>query len=327
MDRCPIVWIRGRLECCPQLARRQRKRIEREARSPQAQRGQRGRRQPDAQRVQLRGATAQHRVDRAVGDEPALLVEHDGTIDETDRRVEIVLHEQDRAIAVRDQLGKCRIDLFDALGIEVRGRLVQHEERRTHRERARDRESLPSAARQAVGVLGAAVPQPHAAQRGLGAVEHVGHRHPQVLGSERDLVEQGPRHQLCVGVLEDHAHMGAELGDRGRGDIVAGDFDRPPHVGRHRLRDQAVHREGQRRLARSARPEQQHDLARLDVEARRCGGRRILVRVGDRQIAHPQQRDAAGPRAARGSHARQGCLCRGGRVALECGHGSSQERN
>ena len=74
-------------------------------------------------------------------------------------------------------------------------------------------------------------------------------------------------------------------------------------------------------------PEQQHDLARLDVEARRGGGGRILARVGDRQIAHPQQRDAARPRAARGSHARQGCLCRGGRIALECGHGSSQERS
>ena len=44
----------------------------------------------------------------------------------------------------------------------------------------------------------------------------------------------------------------------------------------------------------------------------------ILALVGDREIAHPEQGcgTAAGP----------GCLRRGGRVALECGHGSSQER-
>ena len=192
VDRCPIAWIRRRLECGAQLGGRQRQRIEREARAPQAQRGQRGRRQPDAHRVQLVGATAQHLVDRAVGDEPALLVEHDDAIDEADGRVEIVLDEQDRAVAVRDQLGERRVDLFDALRIEVRGRLVQHEQRRTHRERARDRESLPSAARQAVGVLGAALPQPDAAQRGLGA-----RRAPRPPASAGSRVRTRPRRAAC----------------------------------------------------------------------------------------------------------------------------------
>ena len=214
-------WVRRAcLERGAQLVGRQRQRVEREAGAPQAQRGQRGGRQPHAHRVQFLGAVAQHRVHRAVGDETAVLVEHDDAVDEADRGVEVVLDEQDRAVAVRHELGERGVDLLDPLRVEVRGRLVEHEQRRAHRERARDRQPLPSAAGQAVGVLGAALPQADAAQRGLGAREHLGHRHPEVLRPERDFVEQRAGDQLRVGVLEDHADMRAQLGDRWSRDVA-----------------------------------------------------------------------------------------------------------
>ena len=71
-------------------------------------------RQPDAHGVQLVGATAQHLVDGAVGGQAALLVEHDDAVDEADGRVEVVLDEQDRSIALGDELGEGVVDLLDA---------------------------------------------------------------------------------------------------------------------------------------------------------------------------------------------------------------------
>ncbi len=268
--------------------------------------------------MQLLGAVAQHGIHRAVGDEPALLVEHHGAVDEPDRRVEVVLDEQDRAVARCDQFGQRGVHLLDSPRVEIGGRLVQDEERRAHRERARDREALASATREAVGVVAAALPELHASERGLRAGEHVGHRHPQVLGTERDLVQERAGHQLRVRVLEDHADLRAQLGDGGLGGVVPADLDRPAHVCGYRVRNEAVEGQGERGLARSAGAEQEHDLARGDVEAHRCGGGGSLALVGDGEIANPEQGcgTAAGP----------GCLCRGGRVALECGHGSSQER-
>ena len=136
---------------------------------------------------------AQHIVDGAVGGEAALLVEHDDAVDEADGRIEVVLDEQDRLVALGDQLGERVVDLLDAARVEVRGGLVEHEQGRSHRERARDRETLASAAREPIGVLAPPLPQADAAQRGLGAGEHLGHRHPQILGTEGDLVEQRAR--------------------------------------------------------------------------------------------------------------------------------------
>ena len=85
-------------------------------------------------------------------------VEHDDPVDEADGGVEVVLDEQDRAVARGDEVGEGGVDLVDALRVEVRRRLVEHEQRRSHRQRAGDRESLAAAAREPVGVLGRGAP-------------------------------------------------------------------------------------------------------------------------------------------------------------------------
>ena len=295
-----------------QLVRRQGQRIQREPGLPQAQRRQRGRRQPDPELVQLARAMPQHGVGRSVGDEAAVVVEHDDPVDEAHGGVEVVLDEHDRTVAGRHEICEGRVHLVDSLGIEVRGGFVEDEQGRPHRQRARDRESLAAAARQAIGVLATTVPEPDAAQRDLGALEDFGHRHPQILGSERDLVENRAGHELGVGVLEDHADAGAERGDGRRGRIDAVDQDPSSDHGGHGVGDEAVQREGQRRLARAARAEDQHDLARADVERHSGGGRGIRPLMRDRKTLDREE------------GVRSGRRLRGGGLASRCAHGSSR---
>ena len=145
------------------------------------------------------------------------------------------------------------------------------------------------------GFSRATVPEPDAAQRRLGTLEDVGDRHPEILGAEGDLVEDGAGHELGVGVLEDHADARAEGRDGLGGRIEAGDQDPPLHRGRHRLRDEAVQRQGEGRLARTARPEDQDDLAGAHVEGDRGGGRGIRPLVGDRKILDRQEGLAESP--------------------------------
>ncbi len=160
------------------------------------------------------------------------------------------------------------------------------------------------------GFSAAPLPQAHPAQRDLGAGQHVGHRHPQILGAEGHLVEQRAGDELRVGVLEHHRHAGAQLGDRGGRRVEPVERDRSGEGRGHGVRDQAVEREGEGRLARSARAEHEHHFAGSDVERDLDGGRGIRSLVRDREVAHFEERSRAG--AHRGS---------GGSVALGCGHG------
>ena len=302
-----------RLERGAQLGGVEGERVEGPARVAQAQRGERRDGQPHAHRVQVVGAGAQNLVDRPVGDGAAVVVEHDDAVGDPHDGVEVVLDQHERPVARGDEFAEGRVDLFDALRIEVRGRLVEHEQRRPHREGARDREALPPSARESVGVLGAALPQAHAAERIFGACEHLVDGQAQVLGPERDLVEQCAGDQLRVGVLEHHADVRAQLGDRGHGRVDPVDQHRPLNGRRHRVRNEPVERERQRRLAGPARTEQQHHLAARDVEARR-GGRRVRrTVVTDAEVTNPREWRG---RLAGG--------CRGGRFDDGRGHGFSQ---
>ena len=93
---------RLRLERCAQLARASA--AADRARSPPAAGAARPAPTTGSQTPIACSSSARSRstvVDRAVGDEPALLVEHDDPVDEADGRVEVVLDEQDRAVARR----------------------------------------------------------------------------------------------------------------------------------------------------------------------------------------------------------------------------------
>ena len=289
-------------------AGRQRQRVEREARPPQPQRRERRDRQPDAHRVELLGARAQHLVDRCRRrrDGPPDRARRRGRRSRRPRRGCARRAGSPRS-PVGDELGERGVDLLDAARVEVRGRLVEHEQGRSHRERARDREALASAAGEPVGVLAAPLPQADAAQRRLGAGEHLGHRHPQILGSEGDLVEQRAGDQLCVGVLEDHADARAELGDGGRRRCRR----RRPRPCRVTSAGTAC---GMSPLSASVSVDLPDPLgpsssttspAAMSNETDAGAGVRLAV-VRDRELAHPQERERrrTPPRARRQGRAR-----------------------
>ncbi|KJL43879.1 hypothetical protein RS82_01255 [Microbacterium trichothecenolyticum] len=274
----------------PELVGGQGQRIQSEAGAAEPQGGDRRYGQPHAHRVEVLRTAAQHVIHRAVGRQEAVVVEHHDPVDEAYGGVEVVLDEEDRPVAGCDEFGEGGVHLFDPGGVEIRGRLVEHEERRPHREGARDREPLASAARQAVGVVASAFPQADPAEGLLGAGEHHCHRHPEILRPERHLVEERAGDELRVRVLEHHADAGAELGDGRRLGVESLDLDRSGDGRRHGLRQQPIESEGQRRLARPARAEQQHHFSGGDIERDGCRRRRGLAVMGDAELAHPQQR-------------------------------------
>ena len=250
---------------------------------------ERGDRQPDTHRVEFLRASAQHVVDGAVGVRAAVMIEHDDAVGDARGGVEVVLDQHDRAVTRRDEVLEGGVDLFDTLRVEVRRRLVEHEQGGTHRKGARDREALPATAGQSIGVLVTALPQPHAAQGVLAAREDLVHRHPEVLRGERDLVEECPGHELGIGVLKDHSDVRREDGDGGLLRVEAGDLHRAGERCGNRVRNEPVEGEGQRGLARAARPQEEDDLAARDREARRRGSRCLGALMADADIAHREE--------------------------------------
>lgn len=242
----------------------------------------------------------QHGIGRSVGDGAAACIEGDHPIGDRHGGIEVVLDEDDRAVARGRHLGQRRINLLNARRVEIGGGFVEHQQRRPHRQCARDRESLAATARQTVGVVRPPIPQTDAAQGVFGSSENLLDRQAQVLRPEGDLVEQGAGDQLGVGVLKDHAHAGAQSGDGGRPGIQPVDAHPAGDRGGDRVGDEAVERQGEGRLARTAGSEQEHDFAAPHLEGRAVGGRRALAVVGDGDVPHLDERGAAAVAAGAG---------------------------
>ncbi|BDZ64190.1 hypothetical protein GCM10025877_11280 [Agromyces mangrovi Wang et al. 2018] len=73
------------------------------------------------------------------------------------------------------------------------------------------------------------------------------------------------------------------------GGVEPGDAHRAVERRRHRVRNEPVEREGERRLAASARPQDEHDLAGGDVERDAVGGRTGRAVVSDGHAVEVQQ--------------------------------------
>ena len=131
--------------------------------------------------------------------------------------------------------------------VEHRGRLVEQQRARLHRERPRERDALPLPARQAVRVGAGQLAHPDGAQGALDELRHPRSGNRPVLRAERDVVGDGARHHLVIGPLEDEGDPVARAGGA-----------HPPriHLGSHDLqrprfeRDHRVQGHQQRRLAR-----------------------------------------------------------------------------
>jgi len=169
----------------------------------------------------------------------------------------------DHRHAVLGELDHDIEDLVDHLGVQRAGRLVEEHDLRMHREGARDGHALLLAAGELSRELGCllgdadALEQRHRLLLGLrlGLAEHLDRPERHIL-EDRQVREEVER-------LEDHADLGPQLGKalalRGQGlavdaDLAAGDRLEP------------VDGAAQRRLARAGRPDDDDDLALVDLQ-------------------------------------------------------------
>ena len=223
---------------------------------------QRGRdaRNPDPRRCELRSAGAEHGVRRAVGDD-AVRAEDDHAVHERQPDVDPVLHDDEGGARGVEHASDRVADLRDARGVEVRGRFVEEQESRSHRERAGERQALllPAGER-----LGRAV-QGHVQTHGIQGVMHprpdLLARDAEVLAPERDVIAHPREDHLRVGVLKD------ETGATARRDRRLS-VDEQLTTGFALLISAENSRKSmeERRLARAGGAQQEHTLAGLDPQ-------------------------------------------------------------
>ena len=145
---------------------------------------------------------------------------------------------------------------FPPARVEHRGRLVEDEDVRLHRQHARDGDALLLAARERGGLAFLAALEPDGGKRAGHQLAQLLAFHAEVLGAERDVVLDDARDDLVVGVLEHEPRAAAdEVGDGGVGGVLARDAH-VPFVGD----EQRVGEFGDGRLARAVAAEDADEL-------------------------------------------------------------------
>ena len=158
-------------------------------------------------------------------------------------------------------------DAFDAGGVLAGRGLVEDQDRRIHREHARERDQLAAREVQVVGIRRAHVGQPDRVEASGDELDDLVGGSAQVPWPERHLALDGPLEQLLVGVLEDESDRGRELVDRQAVGGRAAEQDLA--LGRSQ---QPVEMLGERGLARAVLAEDDHGLARLDGQRHAANG-------------------------------------------------------
>ena len=150
--------------------------------------------------------------------------------------------------------------------VEVRKRLVKHDEARHQHERARDGHLLRLAARELVGGAFGEVlqlgPGDHATER-LGDLRR---RDAKVLRAERQLAAHGGGHELLARILEHGTHQSSQVAQPKLPRRAAVDANAPGHLASIRVRDQAVQRADEGALPTARRAGHQEHLAGLDAQ-------------------------------------------------------------
>ena len=89
-------------------------------------------------------------------------------------------------------------------------------------------------------------------------------RRAEVLEPERDLVLDAAEDDLVLGVLEQRGDLVGEVGRAEAAGVAPGDLDAALETPAVEVRNEPSERAQERRLAGAGRPEQRHDLARLE---------------------------------------------------------------
>ena len=161
------------------------------------------------------GIAREHRGRAGVrGDDATLGHEHRVV---RDRRgpFEPVLRDHDRGAEVRVEARHRREHVLGSLGIELAGRLVEHEDRRCGHQCPGDRAPLPFAAGQRRGIAVAQVRDAERVHHLLDPPAHAGRIQSEVLQPERDVGFHPVDHELRLGVL---VHEPDDVREAGAGD-------------------------------------------------------------------------------------------------------------
>ncbi len=194
-------------------------------------------------------------------------------------------HRQHSAALAR-QLAQAIEELDLVAQVEEARRLVEQEERRLLRQRAREEDALPLAARErADGAVGEGAGA-GALERGAGdgevALRLEGDPAEVRMAAEQGDLERGEG-QLVRGLLRHHGDAAGALARRERGELVAQQAHRAAR-GAQRSREQPH----QGRLAGAVRTEQADDLAAPDREA--DAGDPAAARVAEDEVAPLEER-------------------------------------
>src|SRR5688572_9467380 len=200
---------------------------------------------------------------------------HEVLVRERAREVVVLLDQQDRHLAGLCERADRALDVLDDRGLDALGRLVENEELRLHRERARNRELLLLAAREVAAAPVQHLPEHRKhrvdARRNLRAARLRRESHLEVL------LDGEPRKDLAA--LRDVADAAAHPLVRRRAREIAAIEGDAAAFRRHETHERAQ----ERRLAHAVSPEQRRHLARGQLErdvAQDVAAAVVLVEVG-----------------------------------------------
>jgi hypothetical protein len=210
--------------------------------------------------------------------------EHHDAVGEKHRLVDLMGDEQRGSLGAREDLQQFHLHEFARLRVERRERLVEQQELRLHRERARDIDALAHAAGELVRIVLGKAAQPDELDQRARPLPALGLGEPtlQVEAVGHVLDDRAPRKQAVV--LEHH------------GAVRAGPFDRTAVeqdcAGRDRK--ETVDRVEEGRLAAARRPHDGDELAlehrKIDVAQDSQRSPCPLVQEVERDAAHVQLR-------------------------------------
>ena len=225
------------------------------------------------------GARLRHRR-RPLGIE---LAERDDAVAALERGRRPLLGDEHRGAALaREPLDEVE-ERLRAAGVELRGGLVEQQQLRLERERRGEADPLQLAARELGDVPLGEVLRADRSERGVGARQDLLARRAEVLEPEGDLGLDARHHHLVLGVLEDGRHRPGQVGRVRAPGVVPADDDASRKAAAVEVRHQPGEGPHEGRLPRARAPEQEDDLARLQLEVDAVERRPRGARVRERQ--------------------------------------------
>ena len=193
--------------------------------------------------------------------DPAL-VDEEHAVAALERQRGPLLREEDRRAELAGEVE----ELFGALRIELRGRLVEQEQRGLEGEHRGEAHSLELPGGQRLGSALGQPLAPNLGERGVHARPDLTRRRADVLEAEGDLVRDRPEDDLVLGILEERRNLACEVGRAEPPGVPAGDHDAALESPAVEVRNEPCERAEERRLAGTGRAEQRDDLAGLDPQ-------------------------------------------------------------